>query len=157
LSATYRIPDEPVDSRHRGWVTDPFWPLLGVMLAGAWLGAAVFAFNAWSLRGPTWQREIWLSLAMLAGAALLAVLLGQSEAAGMLPAVAAKYAILLIVAWKLGLAYWIYYLQHTGFALYEYFGGKAYNGLIVVIAGAFLSNRIVADAVDHWIWKIVVS
>jgi hypothetical protein len=53
--------------------------------------------------------------------------------------------------------YWIYYLQQTGFALFEYFGGKAQNGLAVVFIGAILLRRVIVQAVDHPVWKVVVS
>lgn len=157
MTVTYRIPDEPAGARERGWIVDPFWPLLGVMLAGAWLGAALFALNAWELRGPTWRREIGLSVAMLAGAAVLGFVIGQAETASLVPAGAVKYTILLIIAWKLGLTYWIYYLQQTAFSLYEYFGGKALNGLPIILVGGFFVDRLVINALDHPLWKAMVS
>jgi hypothetical protein len=157
VSASYRIPDEPLATHPRGLVIDPFWALLSVMLGGAALGAALFALNAYFLRGPTWRREVGLCIVMLVGAAILGFGLLQAEATGMLPPKSAKYAILLVVAWKLAVTYWIYYLQQTGFALFEYFGGKAQNGLAIVFIGSFLLRRVIVEAVDHPLWKIVVS
>jgi hypothetical protein len=149
-------------SRHhgspaRGFVIDPFWALLAVMMGGAAFGALLFALNAWFLRGPTWRREIELSITMLVGAGILGFLLVQAEASGAIPTGAVKYAFLIVVAWKLAVTYWIYYLQQTGFALFEYFGGKAQNGLAIVFVGAILLRRVIVEAVDHPVWKIVVS
>jgi hypothetical protein len=156
VSAGYRIPDEPL-TQPRGFVIDPFWALLAVMMGGAAFGALLFALNAWFLRGPTWRREIELSITMLVGAGILGFLLVQAEASGAIPTGAVKYAFLIVVAWKLAVTYWIYYLQQTGFALFEYFGGKAQNGLAIVFVGAILLRRVIVEAVDHPVWKIVVS
>jgi hypothetical protein len=94
---------------------------------------------------------------MLVGAGILGFLLVQAEASGAIPTGAVKYAFLIVVAWKLAVTYWIYYLQQTGFALFEYFGGKAQNGLAIVFVGAILLRRVIVEAVDHPVWKIVVS
>lgn len=157
MSASYRIQDEPLATHPRGLVIDPFWALLAVMLGGAALGAALFAINAFFLRGPTWRRELELCVGMLAGAGILGYCLLQAQSAGMLPPGSAKYAMLVVVAWKLAVTYWIYYLQQTGFALFEYFGGKAQNGLPIVLIGSLLLRRLIVEAVDHPLWKIVVS
>jgi hypothetical protein len=156
VSAVYRIRDEPL-TQPRGFVIDPFWALLAVMMGGAAFGALLFALNAYFLRGPTWRREVELSLTMLLGAAILGFILVQAEASGALAAGAVKYAFLIVVAWKLAVTYWIYYLQQTGFALFEYFGGKAQNGLALVFVGAILMRRVIVQAVEHPVWKVVVS
>jgi hypothetical protein len=157
VSADYRIQDEPLAAHRRGPVVDPFWALLAVMLAGAAFGALLFGVNAFTLRGPTWKRELQLLIAMLAGAGILAFLLVQAEANGNLPPGTLKYALLLVVAWKLAMTYWIYYLQQTGFALFEYFGGKALNGLPIVLIGGFLLRKLIVNAVDHPVWQVMVS
>lgn len=157
MSAGYRIEDEPLAGQPKGLVIDPFWALLAVMLGGAALGALLFASNAFFLRGPTWRRELGLCAAMLVGAGILGWLLMQAEASGLLGPGKLKYAVLLVVAWKLAVTYWIYYLQQTGFALFEYFGGKAQQGLLIVFIGAFVLRRVVVNAVDHPVWQIMVS
>lgn len=156
MTVAYRIPDEPLDGGTRGWGIEPFWPLLAVMLAGAWLSAGLFAINAWFLRGPTWGREIALAAAMLAGTVVLVFAIDAAYASGTLSQPALKYALLVVVVWKLALAYWIFFLQQTGFALYEYFGGRGQSGLLVVIVGALLKSYVIT-AVNHPLWQIVVS
>lgn len=156
MTVAYRIPDEPLGGGLRGWVIEPFWPLLAVMFAGAWFSAGLFAINAWFLRGPTWGREIALAAAMLVGTVVLVLTIDAIYASGMLSERTLKYAFLVIVVWKLALAYWMFFLQQTGFALYEYFGGKAQSGLLILIAGAFLRSYV-TSAVDHPLWRIVVS
>jgi hypothetical protein len=157
MSVTYRIPDEPVGGQSFAIVVDPFWALLGAMFGGAWLGAALFAMNAWYLRGPMWQRELALVAAMFVGAVLLGVLIHFGEASGVLPERAVKYAALAVIAWKLAIMYWIYFLQQAEFALFEYFGGKLQNGALFVVLGSLLLRPLVTQAFDHPLWWLMVS
>lgn len=162
MSVAYHIQDEPIGRRNRIPALDPFWPLVAMMFGGAWLGALAFAVNAWILRGPTRSREIALAIAILIGAPLILLLLSMIGAAGGLPGSSPKYALLLIVAWKLGLAYWIFFLQQTSYALYEYFGGAAARGqgaalgAVLVFAGGYLKPQVVG-AVASPFWQIMVS
>lgn len=162
MSVSYHIQDEPIGGPRRLPALDPFWPLVAMMFGGAWLGAAAFAVNAWILRGPTWLREIGLALAVLVGAPLILVGLAMLRSAGVLPKAAFDYALLSIVAWKLGLAYWIFFLQQNSHALYEYFGGAASRaqtvpiGALLVIAGGYLKPQVV-KAVASPLWQIMVS
>ena len=162
MSVGYHIQDEPIGGQRRVPALDPFWPLVAMMFGGAWLGAATFAFNAWMLRGPTWLREIGFAVAILAGAPLILIGLALARSAGALPGAAFDYAMLLIVAWKLGLAYWIFFLQQSSYALYEYFGGAANRaravpiGALLVFAGGYLKPQVV-KAVGSPLWQIMVS
>lgn len=157
MSATYQIRDEPAGGVQRGFVVDPFWALLGLMVAGAWLGALMFAVNAWFLRGPNWQREIGLTVVLLVGAPLIAMFVNGAGNAGVIPEIGLKYAFLAVILWKLAVSYWIYFLQQTGFDLYEYFGGKAQNGLPVVIIAALFLRKPVIAAIDNPLWRVMVS
>ncbi|HEU4531300.1 MAG TPA: hypothetical protein VFR59_08935 [Steroidobacteraceae bacterium] len=157
MSATYQIRDEPVGGAQRGLIVDPFWALLGLMVGGAWLGAALFAINAWFLRGPNWQRELALTVALLLGAPVIALLMVGAGDAGVIPEVGMKYAFLTVILWKLAVGYWIYFQQQTGFDLYQYFGGKPQNGLPIVVLSALFLNRYVIAAVDHPLWRTMVS
>jgi hypothetical protein len=163
VSAAYRIVDEPRGGRTQLPAFNPFWPLLAMMFGGAWLGVAIFAFNAWSLRSPTLGRELALAIAILLGAPILLLLLSMLPSQGLLPESAFKYALLLIVAWKLGLAYWIFFLQQNPYALYEYFEERTTSNprsaqagaAIVVIGGLFKSN--VVGAIASPFWAVMVS
>jgi hypothetical protein len=160
LSVAYRIQDEPIGDRRGLPALDPFWPLLAMMFGGAWIGTAAFAYNAWVLRGPTWVREIALAVATLIGAPVLLFGLGILRSSDLLPGSSLQYAFLLIVAWKLGLAYWMFFLQQNSHALYEYFGGyhdrAAQLGVLLVFAGGFLKPHVV-DALASPFWQVMVS
>ncbi|WP_116807593.1 hypothetical protein [Steroidobacter cummioxidans] len=162
MSVAYRIQDEPIGDRRGPPALDPFWLLLAMMFGGAWLGATGFAVNAWLLRGPTWGREIGIAIAVLLGAPVILFGLGLLRTGGLLPGSSLHYALLLIVAWKLGLAYWIYFLQQNSHALYEYFSGAADRGQVATIAavlivgGGYLKSRVV-HAVDSPFWQIMVN
>jgi hypothetical protein len=160
LSVAYRIQDEPIGERRGLPALDPFWPLLAMMFGGAWIGTAAFAYNAWVLRGPTWGREIGLAITTLLGAPVLLLGLGLLRSSDMLPGSSLQYAFLLIVAWKLGLAYWMFFLQQNSHALYEYFGGyhsrAAQLGILVVFAGGLLKPRVV-DLFGSPFWQVMVS
>jgi hypothetical protein len=116
----YLIKDEPTRIGN-AFVMNPFWPLLGIMLGGAWLGAVLFGLNAWFLRGATWRRELVLLVAMILGAGLIAMLIGMAASAELLPKEAVKYALLAVTVWKLAIAYWVFFLQQISHSLYEYF------------------------------------
>ena len=160
MSVAYRIQDEPIGERRGLPALDPFWPLLAMMFGGAWIGTAAFAYNAWVLRGPTWGREIGLAISALLGAPVLLFGLGLLRSSDLLPGSSLQYAFLLIVAWKLGLAYWVFFLQQNSHALYEYFGGyharAAQLGILVVFAGGFLKPRVV-DLFGSPFWQVMVS
>ncbi len=162
MTVAYRIQDEPIGGRSGPPALDPFWLLLAMMFGGAGLGASAFTVNAWLLRGPTWTREVGIAIAILAGAPAILLGLLVLRTNGLLPGSSLQYAMLLIVAWKLGLAYWIFFLQQTSHALYQYFGGTenprrtASFGALLVMAGGYFKPQIV-NAFDSPFWQIMVS
>ncbi len=162
MSAAYRIVDEP-RSRTQLPAFNPFWPLLAMMFGGAWLGVLMFAFNSWSLRSPTLKREMALALAIVLGSPLLLLLLAMLPSLGLLPDSGIKYALLVIVVWKLGLAYWILFLQQNPYALFEYFEERAAGtsrsaqaGALVVVLGGLIKTNVVG-AIDSPFWAVMVN
>lgn len=162
MSVAYRIVDEP-RGRAQLPAFNPFWPLLAMMFGGAWLGIAMFMFNAWSLRSPTLRRELAIAVAVLLGSPILLLALATLPAQGLLPDAGFKYALLLIVTWKLGLAYWIFFLQQSPYALYEYFEERATGaprsaqaGAAIVVFGGLLKSKIVG-AIDSPFWVVMVN
>ena len=138
MGATYRIADEPTPGRMAGWTVNPFWPLLGTMLGGSWLGLPWFAFNAAAMGSATRRREwTWLGVGLVVSAALGGGLL-LAAGAHLLPAWAFRYAPVGLTAWRLLVAYMVFSLQQASFELHQHFGGPARNGALLVVAAALL-------------------
>lgn len=161
MSVAYRIQDEPTGSRSSPLIFNPFWPLLGVMLAGTWLGVLMFAANAVTLRGQSWRRELALAIAIPLGSCVLLFAIGLAMGWGHLPEIVVGYALLLITTWKLALAYWIFFLQQSSFQLYEYFGGDSSRGqslplgAALVVGGSFLRSQVLEIFQSpYWIFAI---
>ncbi len=123
-------------------------------------GAALFALNAVTLRGPTWRRELAISAAIPLGAALILLVLMLLDGAGWIPQAGVRYTLLLLVVWKIALCYWLFFLQQVPFSLYEYFnpdsGRTLPLGPIVVAAGAVFKPQLV-DAFANPFWRAAVS
>jgi hypothetical protein len=153
----YRILDEPEPSTLAKLAVSPTWPLLALMLAGAWLALPWFAFNGIALGSPSRRRELALAAAGLAGAAALGVGLLLLVGAGLLPGRALPYLLLVPIAWKLGIGYAIYSLQGETFQLYEHFGGKAANGMFVLLVGAFVVRGAVLKLFSNPLWLLIAS
>jgi hypothetical protein len=153
----YRILDEPMPGALAGYVVNPSFPMLALMLAGTWLAAPWFAFNALALGSPTARREIGLAAAMLAGAAALVFGLLVANEQGLIGAHSIAYWALIPIVWKLGFGYWLFMLQIRTFHLYEHFNGRVRNGLFLLLLGAFAARRYVLGLVDDPLWIMTVA
>ncbi|MGH8079337.1 MAG: hypothetical protein ACREP7_02100 [Lysobacter sp.] len=132
-ASVYRLPDEPLPSGLSRYAVDPLWPLLTLMLAGGGFGLLWFAFNAAALGSPTRWRE-WGCVALSAvGGPLLAVAIYAAEYHDLLSAAQTPYASLSILLLKLGIAYALYMMQQRCFEIWEYYGGQARNGMVMMI------------------------
>jgi len=147
MSSTYTLPDEPKPSTLSRMSTDPVWPLLAMMFAGAWLSLPWFAFNAWAFGSPERGRETAIALGGIA-ALFMTLLMLLSVIGGGVPEWSVSYLLLLLTLEKLALAYWLYHLQSPGFAMHTYFGGASFNGLVLVLAAGFLLRPRVAELID---------
>lgn len=145
--ARYHIPDEPRASGLSHLVVDPIWPLFAQMLAGSWIALPWFALNASALGSPTRVREWGLLAASAIGSALLVVFLTQEANAGSISGAWLRIAVLSIVVVKIGVAYAVYFHQSRVLEIWEHFGGKARNGLpVLVLAAAFGRTWVLAHA-----------
>jgi hypothetical protein len=152
MDATYRIQDEPSPSGLSHLVVNPMWPLLAVMLAGAWLSLPWFALNSFALGSATRRRE-WV----LAGVALpitFLLLTGMEllRANGVVPQGATPYLEVGLSVWKLTVAYILFTLQQRSFALHEYFGGAVRNGMGVLLAGTLFGRGAVSRLLGSGRW-----
>lgn len=146
MTQRYVIADEPRPSTLSHLAVNPFWPLFAQMLAGSWLALPWFLFNGFAL-GSVNQRKEWLCVAAsVAGSFLLAWLTVQARFETHMGDTELRFALLGIVVVKMSMAYALYALQAGSFELWEYFGGRPKNALLVLVAAFFLKNAAVAKA-----------
>ena len=142
---SYRIEDEPQPGALSHLVVDPMWPLLAVMFGGSFVSWPWFAVNGFAVGSPTRRRELALSVGGFVGnfaITMAIVLLASFEVFG---EAGIRYAMISLTVWKLGVSYWLYVLQSRSFSLYEHFGGRVRNGLVVVFI-AFIARSRVLEA-----------
>ena len=142
-AGTYELIDEPKPGALSRIAVKPFWPLLGIMLGGAWLSWPWFVLNGFAVGSPTRRRELVWAIAGLVGTFLLLFGLGILQERKILEGLALRFAVIGIVVFKLYVTYMLYTLQSRSFALYEYFGGQTINGFPVVLAGMFLGPPLI--------------
>jgi hypothetical protein len=155
--AAYKLPDEPSPGILQNLVVNPLWPLLAIMFVGAWLALPWFVFNAFAIGSPTRIKELFITVAGWLGIFLLAVVVMKCFEVLALADSKLKYGLQFVVIAKLGVAYWLYFLQSRTFEIYEHFNGRVRNGLLVVIAAAIFLRKDVLSLVDNVLWVIVVA
>lgn len=152
----YQLPDEPRTSTLTQAVVDPMWPMFAFILVGAWMGLAWFVLNTFALGSPTWRRELGLVALALGGSALLFVGLAGAFESGWFDQQTLRYAMLGIVAVKLGCAYGLHVQQSRVFELFTYFGGTAKNGAVVLILAMVMLKAPVAKTLSgSMLWVIL--
>lgn len=143
MSATYRILDEPRPGAMGHLVVNPVFPLLGLMMGGAWLGIPWFIFNSFAMGSSTRRKETVLAVLLVPGTLLLFILLASLVNLGWLTPTSGPYAGVGITVWKLAVGYALFNLQQRNFALHEYYGGVVRNGALVLVASIFIGPRII--------------
>jgi hypothetical protein len=153
---SYQISDEPIETPWRAYVVNPGAPLLAEMLCGSWLSLPWFAFNAWAMGSPTKRKEIALCLASLAGTIVMGMIwvwLVRSKTIENRTII--QLLLLVIVTWKLGMAYVIDIVQSRTFHVYEYYGGPVRSSTYVIATG-FILRDFVIGLFDDPLWVIIV-
>lgn len=151
----YRIVDEPRPGALARVVVNPFWPMLALMLGGTWLAAPWFALNAVALGSATKRREVLLALALPLGSFALFVVLALATTGLGLPKSVGPYLFLALVVFKLAVGYVIQLTQSPSFELFETFGGRPANGLLVVIVGAIVRTWLL-KAIERAVGPVLV-
>lgn len=141
-AATYELIDEPKPGALAKLAVRPIWPLLAVMLGGAWVSWPWFVLNGFAVGSPTRRRELLWALAGPAGCFALIVLLGILGSREIVTGLGLRYLSISIVVFKLYVTYMLFTLQSRSFSLYEYFGGEVRSGLLPLIAATLLRSRI---------------
>lgn len=137
----YRLPDEPRPGALGRIAVNPAWPMLAIMVAGAWLSWPWFAVNAHAIGSP----RRWLMTAIALGGF---VVVGGTWAGIIVVApddigpVAAGLAILGLIVLKLAFAYALFAMQLPSFHLHAYYRGVVRNGGLVVLAGWLVAREL---------------
>ncbi len=156
MATSYHLADEPHPSTLNRFAVQPFWPLLGTMLGGVWLAWPWFALNSFAVGSPTQRRELlWLGIGV-AGALLLTVILVALYQQEVVSLTVARYALLGLTVWKLGVSYTVFMLQGRTFQIYEYYGGEVKNGLVVLLL-AYLVGRPTVLRLFSEFWLLVLQ
>ena len=144
-AGAYRISDEPRPGALSALVFEPFWPLVAAMLAGSWLALPWFALNGAAVGSPTWRRELgWIALGLAVSAAGA---LGLLAVAHGLPRWAVRSLVVVLVAWRLLVAYRLHELQRGPVELFRWHGGAVRNGALVAVLAAFVAGPALTRAV----------
>lgn len=156
VSDSYRIIDEPEPNRLSQWAVDPLWPFLAVMLGGAGIGLLWFAFNAVALGSGSRSKELTLAAASFVGAMALTLLGFYLVNRDVLTVDNLPYWAIVLVVYKVGLAYFIHLSQARSSELFTYFGGRLKSGMLVLFA-AILLRGVWISVVDSTFWILVLG
>jgi len=144
----YSIADEPRPGALSHIAVDPVWPLFAVMFAGIWLSWPWFVVNGFLVGCPARKRTLAVVAGGLIGiVALFFGVVGLVEQ-GWLPRASIPYLRLILVAWKLGITYFLYIQQAGTLELYQYYGGPVRNGILAVIAGYFAWSKVATSVLE---------
>lgn len=153
----YAIVDEPRPGALQQWVVNPLWPFFALMLAGSWLALPWFAFNGLALGSATRRREwlvVLLATPLKVGLFLFLMMLHRKLG---LPEGALRYHVTVVTALGLGLGYWLFNLQQSSFALYQYFDGRVRNGVFLMVGGALVQQQVLKLFGGGWLWLMVAG
>lgn len=156
MTVGYRILDEPRPGALAHLSVNPFWIFLSVMMGGAWLAWPWFVFNAFATGSATRVREVVLVVIGVLGSYALSLGVFALVDIAVIDEKTMGYALLAVVAWKLGISYALHMWQARSFELYEYFGGASKNGFLVIVAG-FLGRGAVLAGLEGSVWLIVFA
>lgn len=156
MSASYRLPDEPVPSPLSRVAVNPVWPLFAIMFGGgAILSWGWFVLNAFALGNSTRWKEVGYALGGFVGTFLVLLLLGVLSAALGEGSPALPYLVIAVTLWKLGVTYGLYHVQSQGFGIYEWYGGRVAAGQWGVFA-AFLVGGTLPEAIGSSLLRAVL-
>jgi hypothetical protein len=137
-------------------VVNPFWPLLGTMLGGVWLGWPWFLFNARALRTEQWGNQVRTVIVGLLVSVLFAWVILLLVGYQILEPRIARYVVILLTGWKLAVSYRLQMQQQREFQVFQYYGGVAREGHKLAIVSVFLRPVVLGKLIPAgwWIWVL---
>jgi hypothetical protein len=152
----YQILDEPQPSKWNHLTVNPIWPLFGMMFGGSWLSFTWYAFNAYAMGCPNRIKTLIFAVCGFAVSIIFVFFIFLLGEFNVVNAGNVRYVLLILLGWKLGVAYYLYLLQARTFHIYEYFGNMVRNGILIVIIGAVFGQKYVLSLFDSTFWKLVM-
>lgn len=136
-------------------VVHPMWPLAALMFAGVWVAWPWFLLNEALMKSDDLHRQAKLVVIGLLGSTAFALVIMALLKVELLGLREARYVMLLLVTWKLGIGYLLHARQVEGFSLWQYFGGQARNGAYVMIAAAMLAKPLFEHVPFGVLWMVL--
>lgn len=153
---SYAIADEPHDTPWKHLVVNPSGPLLAEIIVGSWLSLPWFVLNAVVLGSPMKTKEILLAIIQLIVTVILGSLLLWAEDRNVIESrTLLQLAMLVIMTWKVYIAYSITTIQQRVYQVYELDGGKA-RAATFIVSGGILLRPYVQGLFDDPLWDIIV-
>ena len=133
----------PVTQRVTTVMTDDRGQYHVDVIPGNYLVGVLAATATW----PVELTELFVRATMEGGADAQKTIEQLVSASGLLPrGMPVEFALLGLIVWKLGIAYWLHVLQGATIEIHEHYGGKLRNGLPVVIVAAFFLRKPFLEA-----------
>lgn len=132
------------------------WPLLGVMLAGVWLGYPWALYNTWAVDGEgraAQAKTLFVSLGFILALSFGVVWLVEEE---WMSIRVFRYVWTAVIVLKLWGPHRVFMTQNREVELREYFGATLRNGAIILVAG-IMARPHVLDAIDIIWLKIALA
>jgi hypothetical protein len=150
MDRSYRILDEPTPGKLAQLSVNPFWPMLALMLGGAWVGWPWLVLNSLAIGSASQRRELGgVATGWLLGAALVRGLM-YLDTSQLLDPRWLRYLVILMPALRMAFGYAVFRMQERSFALYEYYGGQVRNGVFVLVAATVLRPKLLKDLPEFW-------
>ncbi len=155
---SYAIIDEPKPTAMAHLAVQPVWPLFAVMFGGSWLSWPWFAFNAFAVGSPTKWKELGAVCVGFVGKLLIAFGLIALFDAGVTSQETGFLALIIALdVWKIAVSYWLYITQDRTIELFKYTGGKLRNGIILVVAGFYINQRLLPWIIKQGLFVMVLT
>jgi hypothetical protein len=136
-------------------VVNPMWPMLAMMFAGVWVAWPWFLLNEALMKSDDLRRQAKLVLLGLLGSTVVAAVVIALVEVELLGVREARYVVLLLVTWKLGISYVLHARQLESFSLWQYFGGAGRSGLYVMLAAAYLAGALFDKLPFGVLWLVL--
>lgn len=148
-----RIPGDAPSSRRL--VFDPKSLMLATMFVSTWFGWTWAVYDAWALRSDKRHELAQLVAIGLLGSAAFACLVLLMLSLQVMGLTEARYALILLSAWKLAISYKLSTALQPDFEVFAYFGGEPSDAWRVFVGGSLLNGLIMSQLPFGFWWLVL--